>query len=459
MTIPACEPVSEIASWPMSWIAIAQSAQEIRSPVESSMSISRGDRPLGDLLRLGDQLVGRLAAGREHGDDAVAGLAGGDDPPRGALDLLGAGDGGAAELHHDDVGAFAPTHGPRIVRRLGKATRGGLQPITLVRGAETRRKPCPVTQGLRSRRTNLRPGPAAARRQPPRHPASPGAHSVEEVAGVAARLLHESFDYYLAVVQRLDPDGYLRVDRRCRPAGRGDSTDFLAQEQPVEVGVNGRVARIGRGGHGQRHPPRLRLPDPQPAHRPGSELSLPIPVAGSIWGVMNLEQEQPRRLRRGGPASRPRGRQPGRRGDLPLPAGLRTRGGLPHHRRASSPTRSSCRTPTPPHHANEVAELAVAVGERLGIDGRRARSACATRALLHDVGKIGIPGEILRKPGPLDRGRARADGRAHRDRRPHAPAHPLPRPGRAAGPLRPRALRRRRLSRRPRPASRSLAAR
>ncbi len=41
VTMPAWEPVSEIASWPMSWIAIAHSAQEIRSPVESSMSISR----------------------------------------------------------------------------------------------------------------------------------------------------------------------------------------------------------------------------------------------------------------------------------------------------------------------------------------------------------------------------------------------------------------------------------
>ena len=41
VTMPACDPVSEIALWPMSWIAIAQSAQEIRSPVESSMSISR----------------------------------------------------------------------------------------------------------------------------------------------------------------------------------------------------------------------------------------------------------------------------------------------------------------------------------------------------------------------------------------------------------------------------------
>ena len=40
--IPACDPVSEIARWPRSFIAIAPSAQEIRSPVESSMSISRG---------------------------------------------------------------------------------------------------------------------------------------------------------------------------------------------------------------------------------------------------------------------------------------------------------------------------------------------------------------------------------------------------------------------------------
>ena len=120
VTIPAWEPVSEIASWPMSWIAIAQSAQEIRSPVESSMSISRATGPLGDLLRLRDQFVGRLAPRREHGDDPVAGLAGGDDPPRGALDLLGAGHRGAAELHHDDVG-FRPAHEClRIVRLQGR---------------------------------------------------------------------------------------------------------------------------------------------------------------------------------------------------------------------------------------------------------------------------------------------------------------------------------------------------
>jgi hypothetical protein len=42
VTIPAWEPVSESASCPRSLIAIAHSAQEIRSPVDSSMSISRG---------------------------------------------------------------------------------------------------------------------------------------------------------------------------------------------------------------------------------------------------------------------------------------------------------------------------------------------------------------------------------------------------------------------------------
>ena len=42
VTMPACEPVRLIALWPRSLIAIAHRAQEIRSPVESSMSISRG---------------------------------------------------------------------------------------------------------------------------------------------------------------------------------------------------------------------------------------------------------------------------------------------------------------------------------------------------------------------------------------------------------------------------------
>ena len=100
VTIPACDPVSEIALWPMSWIAIAQSAHEIRSPVESSMSISRAGGALGHLVGHLDQLVGGLAARREHRDHPLALLAGGDDPPGGAPDVVGPRDRGAAELHH-----------------------------------------------------------------------------------------------------------------------------------------------------------------------------------------------------------------------------------------------------------------------------------------------------------------------------------------------------------------------
>ncbi len=104
VTIPACEPVSEIARWPRSLIAIAHSAHEMRSPVESSMSISRGSGVVETSSADGDQLVGRLAARGEHGDDLLALLARLDDPARGALDALGVGDGRAAELHHDGAG-------------------------------------------------------------------------------------------------------------------------------------------------------------------------------------------------------------------------------------------------------------------------------------------------------------------------------------------------------------------
>jgi HD-GYP domain-containing protein (c-di-GMP phosphodiesterase class II) len=52
-------------------------------------------------------------------------------------------------------------------------------------------------------------------------------------------------------------------------------------------------------------------------------------------------------------------------------------------------------------HSRDVVELVLAVGERLGLDAGQQRMAEFT-ALLHDVGKIRIPAEIINKPGPLD---------------------------------------------------------
>jgi putative nucleotidyltransferase with HDIG domain len=233
------------------------------------------------------------------------------------------------------------------------------------------------------------------------------AHSAEDVAGITVRVLHESFDYYLAVVQRLDADGSLRVVAGAGPLAE-EMTDFLALEQPVEVGVNGRVARSGR--------PAMvndtRLDSDylarNPRTDPGSELSLPIWVAGSIWGVMNLEQEEPDAFAEE---------------DLLLAHIVANQVGAAIYRcqlvgelegaflttvgvLADAVELQDAYTAD---HASEVADLAVAVGGRLGVSGAEL-DRLRYGALLHDVGKIGVPGEILRKPGPLSAAeRARMD--------------------------------------------------
>ena len=58
-------------------------------------------RLVGDLARQVEELVRRVAHRGEDTDDAVAPLAGGDEPAGDALELLGVAHRGAAELHHD----------------------------------------------------------------------------------------------------------------------------------------------------------------------------------------------------------------------------------------------------------------------------------------------------------------------------------------------------------------------
>jgi hypothetical protein len=52
-------------------------------------------------------------------------------------------------------------------------------------------------------------------------------------------------------------------------------------------------------------------------------------------------------------------------------------------------------------HTERVSEVAVALATRLGYSGAEL-DAIEIGALLHDIGKIGIPERILHKPGPLD---------------------------------------------------------
>ena len=51
-------------------------------------------------------------------------------------------------------------------------------------------------------------------------------------------------------------------------------------------------------------------------------------------------------------------------------------------------------------HARWITDAALAVGSELGLEGKSLRR-LEYAALLHDIGKIGIPREILNKPGPL----------------------------------------------------------
>ena len=51
-------------------------------------------------------------------------------------------------------------------------------------------------------------------------------------------------------------------------------------------------------------------------------------------------------------------------------------------------------------HARWITDMALLVGRRLGLE-RESLSRLELGALFHDIGKIGIPSEILQKPGPL----------------------------------------------------------
>ena len=134
-------------------------------------------------------------------------------------------------------------------------------------------------------------------------------------------------------------------------------------------------ARRGRGRH---RPRRRRHPDRQPAHRRDS--------------AARGRALEPSPRARSSPSSRPRSRAPGsskrsgRSSSRRSPrsrARWRRRTTTPAATRSASPTSPS---PSPRGSATQGLELdAIEIG-----------------ALLHDIGKIGIPERILHKPGPLD---------------------------------------------------------
>ena len=103
VTIPAWEPVNETAASPRSMMAMHSSAIEMRSPEVSSMSISRAVGSLRHLVGEPLEVVGGLAHRRDDDHDVVAGATGAHDVLRHGADPVGVGDGGAAELLHEQA--------------------------------------------------------------------------------------------------------------------------------------------------------------------------------------------------------------------------------------------------------------------------------------------------------------------------------------------------------------------
>jgi HD-GYP domain-containing protein (c-di-GMP phosphodiesterase class II) len=225
-----------------------------------------------------------------------------------------------------------------------------------------------------------------------------GKSDPEEMARLVVDELHETFAFYLATIQRLDPDGVLRLI-----AGRGPLADVMAEflivDQAVTDGVNGRVARTGVTAllKDTREDPDYIVRDPRTD--PRSELSVAIWVEHEVWGVLNIEAPEVNAL--------------GEAEAVLVETIAASLGSALHRSRLISELESSFTTTLAiltstveakddytASHGEDVAGLAERVARRMSLPESRARDV-RLAAMLHDIGKVAVPSEILLKPGPL----------------------------------------------------------
>jgi HD-GYP domain-containing protein (c-di-GMP phosphodiesterase class II) len=223
---------------------------------------------------------------------------------------------------------------------------------------------------------------------------------VDEMVQLVVDELHETFAFFLASIHRLDDDGVLRLVAGAGPLAEV-MTEFLLVEQALDSGVNGRVARSGATA--LVHDTRL---DPDYVERdastdPRSELAVPIVADDRVWGVINLEGVE---------------REAFDDADAALVEAIAAGLGVAIHRASLvselerafmdvlgvlTSTVEAKDSPTAAH-GDEVALLAERVALRMGLSSDQARDV-RHAAMLHDVGKVAVPSEVLLKPGPLTR--------------------------------------------------------
>ncbi len=221
---------------------------------------------------------------------------------------------------------------------------------------------------------------------------------IEEMAWLVVDELHCTFAFYLAAIQRLDRDGMLRLIAGAGPLAEV-MTEFLVVEQPVHEGVNGRVARSGSTALVLDTATDSDYIARDPLTDPRSELSAPIFVDGTVWGVLNIEAVAPGAF---GQA------------DAVLVEAVAASLGAAVHRavlvadleRTFTTTLAALTSTVEAKddytacHGEDVADLAERVALRIGLTRGQARDV-RYAAMLHDIGKIAVPSEILLKAGPL----------------------------------------------------------
>jgi HD-GYP domain-containing protein (c-di-GMP phosphodiesterase class II) len=224
-------------------------------------------------------------------------------------------------------------------------------------------------------------------------------NDVQEMVQLLVDELHRTFAFYLVAIQRCDGDGKLRL-----VAGRGAlaevMNEFLLVEQSSRDGVNGRVARSGITAlvADTRQDPDYIQRDPKTDPRSG--LSVPVMVDGAVWGVLNIEAPEPDAFSEA---------------DAVLVETIAASLGSSIHRAMLVADLEQTFTTTltalmstveakddyTASHEQDVADLTQRVALRLGLSASRARDV-RHAALLHDVGKVAVPSEILLKPAPLN---------------------------------------------------------
>jgi putative nucleotidyltransferase with HDIG domain len=222
-------------------------------------------------------------------------------------------------------------------------------------------------------------------------------NDVREMVDTVVAELHEQFAFYLAAIHRLDGDVLHLVASRGELAGV--MNEFLLVEQSVNDGVNGRTARSAMTSlvSDTSEDPDYIVRDADTD--PRSELSVPIISDGRVWGVLNLEALEANAFNEAHAVL------------AETIAG--NLGAAIHRARLIDELHNSFTTTLAALtgavetkdngtalHGSDVAELAERIATRLGLGATEARNV-RYAALLHDIGKIAVPSEILLKPAAL----------------------------------------------------------